>query len=145
MTGMVLQVVYAALGSLSFGLLFNVRGLALALSALGGGVGWAAYLALFAATGKTVLSFFVGSAAISIYADSVARARRDPVTIYLVPALIPIVPGSGMYYTVYEFLSGNTERAVSLLLETFSIAIAIALGIALASSVYWLVSRGKRR
>jgi uncharacterized membrane protein YjjB (DUF3815 family) len=144
MTGMMLQVCYALLASLSFGLLFNVRGIALLLSALGGGVGWGAYLALFALSGKTVLSFFVASSAISIYADSVARVRRDPVTIYLVPALIPIVPGSGMYYTVYEFLQGNTDRAVSSLLETFSIAIAIAIGIALASSVHWLVFRGRK-
>ncbi|TAL30457.1 MAG: threonine/serine exporter [Spirochaetes bacterium] len=139
-----LQVAYALLGSLGFGLLFNVGGSALPLSALGGGVGWGTFLAVSALSGRKVLAFFLASAVLSVYAEAVAHRRGDPVTIYLVPALIPLVPGSGMYYTVYEVIQGNPERATALFLETFSIAFVIALGVALASSMAALVRRARK-
>ena len=58
-----------------------------------------------------------------------AILRKAPVTIFLVCGIFPLVPGVGIYYTSYHFIMGQTVEAAAYGIETFKIAIAIALGI----------------
>ena len=56
-------------------------------------------------------------------------------TIFLLPGIFPLVPGAGIYYTAYYFLQGKQELFASKGVETFKVALALALGIALVCSV----------
>ena len=50
-------------------------------------------------------------------------------------ALLPLVPGSGIYYTMRHCISGNTDLFLSTLLHTLGFAAAISVGAMLVSSV----------
>ena len=64
-----------------------------------------------------------------------AIRHKAPVTIFLLPGIFPLVPGAGIYYTAYYFLQGEQELFASKGGETFKVALALALGIALVCSL----------
>ena len=65
-----------------------------------------------------------------------ARIRRCPVTGYQLVALLPLVPGGGIYYAMGYCLEGDTEQFLSALLGTLGMAAALAVGVILASSLF---------
>ena len=65
-----------------------------------------------------------------------ARIRRCPVTGYQLVALLPLVPGGGIYYAMSYCLEGDTERFLTTLLDTLGTAAALAVGVILASSLF---------
>lgn len=62
--------------------------------------------------------------------------RRCPVTGYQLVALLPLVPGGGIYYAMGYCLEGDTEQFLSALLGTLGMAAALAVGVILASSLF---------
>ena len=64
-----------------------------------------------------------------------AIRHKAPVTIFLLPGIFPLVPGAGIYYTAYYFLQGEEVLFASKGAETFKVALALALGIALVCSL----------
>lgn len=131
----VLPCVYALLSSASFCLVFNIHGIGILICGLGGGLGWLAYLVSFAAGGGIIFSNFLAAIAITLYAEVMARIRRCPVTSYLLIALLPLVPGGGIYEAMRHCVAGDTELFLEVLLRTLGIAGALAIGTMLASSI----------
>ena len=82
-----------------------------------------------------LLQYFVGTIALAVYAEIMARVRRAPATGYLHVALLPMVPGGGIYYTMEYGIAGNTERFLETGMHTLGIAGSLALGILVVSSV----------
>ena len=64
-----------------------------------------------------------------------ARVRRAPATGYLHVALLPMVPGGGIYYTMEYGIAGNADLFLETGMHTLSIAGALAFGILVVSSV----------
>ena len=62
-------------------------------------------------------------------------------TVYIVSGVIPFVPGGGMYETMLYSTLGNMDAAARTGFQTLSAAAAIAVGIAVASSVARLAAR----
>ena len=62
-----------------------------------------------------------------------------PVTGYLQVALLPLVPGSGIYYAMRHCVAGETQLFLSTLLNTFGMAASLAVGAMLASTVLRIV------
>ena len=80
-------------------------------------------------------SLFISSIFFSIYSELCARILKTPVTTIIVCALIPLVPGAGMYYTMYEIISGHSSKAIELGLKTLGSAGSLALGIIFVSTI----------
>ncbi len=137
------QCIYAFFACLGCCLYFNVRSKELFLMPLGGAVGWLAYL-LVAPTGNIMFQNFMGTIALSVYSEVMARIRHKPATGYLLVALFPLVPGGGIYYTMEYCISGNTEMFLETGLQTMGIAGVLALGVLLVSSVFRIFSRAAR-
>ncbi|WP_346878568.1 threonine/serine exporter family protein [Clostridium sp. UBA7791] len=142
---MFLQVIYAFIVSLGFGVLFNVRDKNLFFAALGGAVGWFFYSLTMNLSGSSILAMLIASISISIYAEIFSRVLKNPVTLFLVCSLIPLVPGSGMYYTVFEAVEGNVFGSLNNGIETLSLAGVIAVGIILVSTLSRLMQKLKIR
>ena len=132
---MILYSLYALFATLSFGILFNIKGLKLFWAALGGGIGWFFYLLCLNYNGSKITSSFIASFVVTIFAEIMARLTKTPVTIYVICAIIPLVPGGGMYYTMYAAIQNNVTQSLNIGFETISIACAIAIGIVLVSSI----------
>ena len=110
--------------------------------AMAGGLGWGVYLVglLFM---DIVAATFMASLFIAWIAHLFARYLKTPVTIYFIPAFITLVPGAGVYQSVYSFINKDYAVAQQHLVLTLQISGAIALAIFIVDSLFGLLSRIK--
>ena len=138
---MVSQVIFACISAGAFAALFHISPRPLPLAALGGLLSWAAYLLL----GNLVPDLFYRILLVSIltaaYAEIVARVRKAPATLFLLPALIPLVPGSYVYYMMLSLVMSHPQDAREYLLLTTKWAIGLAAGISLVAAAEQILYR----
>lgn len=133
---MFVEVLGAFLVGISFGVLFNIKGSRLLLAGIGGGFGWFVYkLCLLFQIGEA-FSNFISAICFTIYCEICARKFKTPATTLTVCCLIPLVPGYGVYSTVYEFIVGDYIKATDKGINTLAIAGALALGIIFVSTIF---------
>ncbi len=135
------EVIWSFFATLGFGIIFNVRDENLFFSALGGALGWLFYSLTLNQTGSEIIGMFIASIVISTYSEILARVLKNPVTLFLVCALIPLVPGSGMYNTVFSAVEGRPIESINYLFTTLSLAGVIAVGIILVSTLSRLTQK----
>ena len=128
----IIQLLTAFTGSVGFAVVFNVQAARLFWAGLGGLLGWAVYLALGAVVQSDVIRFFVASACFTFYADPLARLKKTPITVFLVPAAIPMVPGASLYRSMSFAVNGEWNAFAPQILYTLLLASAIAAGIVCA-------------
>lgn len=141
---MIIQIVISFLASFGFGIIFNIKGKHLIFASIGGALSWFSYLYLKENNISDVLSLFISSILFSIYSEICARRLKTPVTTIVICALIPLVPGSGMYYTMYKTISGNISNAVELGINTLASAGTLALGVIFVSTITKQVTNLKK-
>ena len=149
MKDVVIFLVTAALGTLGFSILFYVHPRRLTLATLGGVLTSAMYLLAVHFLGGELLPNLLGALVGAGFSEICARLTKVPVPIYMVPCVIPLVPGSALYATMFHFVSGNYAAAGSAALTTLVVALGISGGVVIAS-VLGLILRpkwfvGKRR
>ena len=130
---------YSFVACLGFCFLFNIHGPGMLICGGGGALGWLVYLLTALVSPSPFICNLSAAIAITLYSELMARVRRCPVTAYLVVALLPLVPGGGIYYAMLHCVAGNTQQFLSSLLSTFGIAGALALGALLGSSIFRLL------
>ena len=128
----VLPCLCAFAACIGFTLVFNIHGPGKLIAGGGGALGWLVYLL----AGETILAGFLAAMAISLFSEVMARIRRCPVTGYLLVALLPLVPGGGIYYAMSYCLEGDNQQFLNALLETLGMAAALAVGVILASALF---------
>lgn len=129
---------WAFLACVGFGLVYNIQGAGILICGFGGALGWFFYLIARQWVGSIVAAF-LAAVAITVFSEWMARVRRCPVTGYLQVALLPLVPGSGIYYSMRYCVAGDTQQFLSTLLNTFGMAASLAIGAMLTSTVLRLL------
>ncbi|MCR5371901.1 MAG: threonine/serine exporter family protein [Solobacterium sp.] len=129
------QLLTAFIGSLGFAILFHVPKNHLFSASLGGFFSWGIYLFGVDVGLGIFLSCLFASAFSALYAEILARVKRAPAVLFFIPAVIPLVPGSNLYYTM---LGIGTEDWVSAKVNAV-LTLQYALSIALGISVMWAV------
>lgn len=132
---------YAFGASLAFAIVFNIPRDKLFLSALGGMLGQLVYVVFQLVIDNDVILYLLATLAISLYAEVLARLTKSPTTIYLAVALIPLVPGGGIYYTMLYLINGEIDLGIATGIHTLLISGALAVGIIMVSSTVNLVRK----
>lgn len=140
---MILNSIYAAIAAFAFAVLYHIKGKAMIFSAIGGGLGWLIYLLLIHYNNSVTVSLFAASITVSIYSEIMARILKNPVTVFILCGIIPLVPGNGMYYTMYETISGNLTKSIHWGFQTLMSAGSIAIAIVFVSSITKLIKSRK--
>lgn len=135
------QIMMAFLGAIGFGGLYNIRGRKLVVVGVGGMIGWMVYLWAFHACQDKVFSLFVGTIAVGVLAEVLARLLRTPVTILLVPMLVPMIPGSDLFYATSHLVLEDMEQARTFLSLVVRESAAIAFGIILITCAVQILHR----
>ena len=130
-----IQILTGFLGSLGFSILFHIRGKKLLVASLGGLMSWTVFLVLESLVPGEALRYFLASAAITVYAEVFARVMKTPTTTFLVPSLIPLIPGGSLYYTMNYALNEQWSTFASKAISTLELALALALGIIAVTTV----------
>ena len=135
-----IQFAVAMFATLSFAILFNAPRKEYFWCSITGASGWIAYLFLMQTHISPAIATIGATLILTILSRVLSVARRNPVTVFLIPGIFPLVPGAGIYYTSYYFIMNQRDLFFSKGVETISIAGAIALGIFLGFSMpqIWL-------
>ncbi len=131
----VIQILMAGVGSFGFSMLYNIRGKKLFLAGLGGVFSWTLCLFLQPWFESEVVRYFFSAAFVAVYAEVLARVMKTPTTTFLVPAIIPHVPGGSLYYTMKFALNEQWYEFFSKAFATVELALALAIGIIAVSSL----------
>lgn len=140
-----MQILTGALGTLGFSILFNIRGRRLIMAAVGGLIAWLMYVILGYVISSEPIRYFIVSVLTSLYAEWMARRLKTPTTTFLMTALIPLVPGASLYYTMSYALGSDMQRFIQKAIDTLKLAGALALGIVLTTMIVKVITANINR
>lgn len=131
-----IQCLAGLIGTLGFGLMFNIHGKGIPFAMLGPVISWLVCSLCTRAGLKEPTCYLIAAATSSFYAELMARLRKFPATSYLLCALVPLIPGAGIYYTMDYIRRGMTAEAYARGMATAYIAGAMAIGVLLVSTIF---------
>ncbi|MCF0114414.1 MAG: threonine/serine exporter family protein [Erysipelotrichaceae bacterium] len=132
---MILGTLGSFLAALGFGVMFNIKGKKLIIAAIAGSIGYLVHQLLCTVGIDDNIALFLAAVAFTLYAEIYARIMKTPVTLFVVCALIVLVPGGSMYYTMLYILQGNTSLAVETGLGVLANAGSLSLGMILINAI----------
>lgn len=130
------QLLAAWLGSLGFAALFCLKGRKLFYASLGGLFSWGVYLLCARVSPSPYVCAFAASVMLTFYSEIMARVHKTPVTVFLVTAAIPLIPGAGLYRSVNDFMLREMERCAEQSLYTLQFAASMSAGITLTTLLF---------
>jgi uncharacterized membrane protein YjjB (DUF3815 family) len=133
-TQWLMQVCFGGIAILGFSIRSNIKGWKLLFTSLGGAISWGLYLMFLTWSKSLLLSVFLSTLAVCFYSELMGRAFRIPVSVFVICAIIPLVPGSGLYYAMKAYIDGNGADFLNKMGQTLMIAGTISVAIAVMSS-----------
>ena len=126
---MIRQSIGGMIAVVGFGAVLRVPKRFLIWGGIDGAIGWFVYLSAGIFTNSVLLCTFAGAVVISVGAHICARVFKTPVTMFLLPANMTLVPGAGMYRVVYYVLKSQSQMSSYYLQQTLQVAGIIAVAI----------------
>ena len=130
----IIQVLAGCVGSFGFAILFNIRGIRMVVAGISGLFTWLLFLLLQLSIPNEAINYLLVAFAAALFAQVMARVLKTPTTAFIITALIPLIPGSSLYYTMAYAFQSNFEQFLERGLYTLELAAALALGIILATT-----------
>lgn len=145
MNAALIQILTGAVGSAAFALYVHMRPKLLPAAAFGSALGWAVYLLVYQVHPHLFICNMLAAIAIYIWCKIMARMLKIPVTIFLVPGIFPLLPGSYLYYTLLTLLNKQADAFRQNALSTISTTLGIACGVVAAAIVAnWMIDITER-
>ncbi len=134
------QIISCALAAFFFALLLNQPRKTMLFSAPFAGLGYGIFLLL----GQSTLGYFCATLFIGVACEICARLMKKISTLFITSALIPLVPGVGLYRTMRYLVQGEYHMAISCGTDTLMGICAIALGITISSVLFANIRKRER-
>ena len=141
MIEIIAQLLSAFVGAMGFALVFGMRRRYLFAASLGALLGWGVYLLVDWLLGNTFLPSLAAAAFALSYSEIMAKALKTPATLFVIPAIIPLVPGGSLFYTMSYAVQRDIENARIYGIRTAESALAIAAGITIVLAIRELRTR----
>lgn len=139
----VLAFVSSYFAGAGFGLLLSAPKRAVVWGGLVGAVGYTAYwLCMQGGMGETA-AMFLGALAAAIGTQMAARRFKMIATVFVTIAILPMVPGLGLYRAMSALAQGQLATGGAIAAHTMGLILMIALGIALGSALAGIRRKGK--
>ena len=124
-----IHIFLSGMASLCFAIIFNAPRKELLTCSLTGSLGLFIYLLAEKNTLSPPFATFFGAMAVTIIARLLSYTRSSPSTLFLIPGIIPLVPGANMYNTMKAVLENDLTLFYLEGTTTLKIAGVIAIGI----------------
>jgi len=115
-------------GTVGFAILFNVPKKYFVGCGATGMLGWVCYTVAYSHTSYTIATI-LATMLVMLMARMLAVWAKCPITVFLVPGIFPLLPGSHVYYTAYYVVMGELRHAAENGVSALKLAFAIVLGI----------------
>ncbi|MBS4539700.1 threonine/serine exporter family protein [Clostridium sp. D2Q-11] len=137
--------IFAFISTIGFSIIFNISRDSIIKSGLNGAIGWIIYTILNNTFNSPVVAAFFGALSVGLLGEFFARFFKKPATIFIIPGMVPLVPGSGMYYTMLAITEKRFIDAANIGSETIFIAAAIASAIIISISMSKIIRASKSK
>ena len=129
-SNIVVQLIAAFLGTVSFAALFGVPRKYYLDAGFCGMIGWLLYLDLNRYTAMSPAEvIFCATALVTLTALLQSIGRKCPITVFLISGIFPLVPGAGIFWTSYNIVSNQLPDALHTGFAALKATVAIAFGI----------------
>ena len=145
---LLLQAVGTFGGTLGYAILLNAPMRTVLPASLTGLLGYVVYEAMINLFAQGVIfSYFLATVIVAVICEVAARMMRMPSTIFLLTALVPLVPGYTFYCAMLALVQDNSASFASYIMEAVQIVAVIAVGAAVTSVLFRTMSelRMKRK
>ena len=132
--------IFAFFATMGFSVFFNATVSSLIPAGITGGVGWAVFFYLMGISSSSIFSNFFAAAVVSMFSEILARKLKQPAILFVIPGIIPLVPGLGMYNTMLYLVQKNFDLAISTGADALFVGGAIALGVLVITSLARIIS-----
>ena len=139
------EFIFAFLGTLGFTLIFNVPLRHIPVASFVGGAGWVVFQIADAMGCGVAIACFFGACTVGLTSDIASKVFKEAATIFVIPGVLPLVPGAGTYYTMLAVIEGNLDQAAAKGIETLAMAGAIALGLLVMGTVMQIIRGVSKR
>lgn len=128
-----IKLIAALIGTMGFALIFRIDRAKLAAASVCGLISGAIVVLMDYSSIHLVVSNMVAAAVSAIASELFARKFRSPAVIFLTPALIPLVPGGSLYYSMSYLIKGNYPQFMTHIGIVAKVGLGISMGIVIAS------------
>ena len=129
--------IFAFIATMAFAVLFQSPKKILLTDGLIGAVGWVVFISLRDQMGySSFYANFFGTLALALLSELSARIFKQPATVFVIPGIIPLVPG---------LINNDYNGGMSILLTAITDSCAIAVGVMLVSSLFRVLKIRKDR
>ncbi|WP_163427057.1 threonine/serine exporter family protein, partial [Eubacterium pyruvativorans] len=105
------QILLAALGTLGFSDFFGIERRRLLQATIGGIIAWSVFLLIDHLNGGLFFCNAGAALVIGFWSEFAARRWKAPSNIFLIPAVIPLLPGALLYRTLNGIITGSASQA----------------------------------
>lgn len=130
-----IEILAAFAGTVGYGALFNVRGKKLLFAGLGGMCGWIIYLLLNTFIPNEIICCLIVAVITSAYSEILARILKTPASTFYIATLMPLIPGSALYYSINAVVGGDMQGFIHHISRTVEFAAALSAGIIVANTI----------
>lgn len=129
------MIIITAVSSFGFALFFDIRTAHVPIATIGGILTWLVYYECSGWLGGIFIPCLIASTFGAIWSEILGAKFRVPSAIFFIIAVIPLVPGRGLYYTMSSAVGGDMAACGEFASQTLMFAGGIAMGILLVASV----------
>ncbi|KDR93934.1 Uncharacterized membrane protein YjjB, DUF3815 family [Peptoclostridium litorale DSM 5388] len=138
------QFIFSFLPTVGFAILFNAPRSSLFYTGLTGGTGWTIYFFLKHSGFSSPFSSLIAAIVVSILGEIFARVDKKPVTAFIIPGIVPLVPGYGMYLSMINLINNRFYDAAVVGTDAILTGGSIAMGIIMVSSFAKIIKKVKK-
>lgn len=132
---MYIQIIFSYLAAVGFAVFLNAPKKTLYISGFIGMISWIIYVVLMRLGLDMMTSNFIGASVATVLSEVLARKMRKPAVLFLIPGIITLIPGLGLYNTMYYAIEKNFELFFSTGVNVMFASMAIALGVIVSFSL----------
>ena len=128
--------IYSFISSIGFAIFLNAPKSTLSACGLTGGVGWAVYYYLMKLSNNDLVANFFAAILVSLLSEIFARKLKQPAIVFVIPGIILLVPGVGMYNTMLYLVQNNYTLAISKGADALFVGCALSMGVLIITSLF---------
>lgn len=100
-----IQILAAGFAGCSFAVIFHIRPKYMPMIFVGAAAGWLVYLQSMRMDISSAMAMVIAAMVVTVYSEIFARIVKMPVSVIYTPTVIPLIPGSHLYYCMRGFVT----------------------------------------
>lgn len=131
-----IHAIFSYLAAVGFGVFLNSPKKTLYIGGAIGMISWIIYVLLMRINFDMMSANFIAACIASLLCEILAIKMKKPTILFIVPGIITLIPGLGLYNTMSYVIEGDFQQSFTTGTNVFFSSGAIALGVIVVSSLF---------